>query len=76
MMNRPVENAAIGAVMADWQLNRILAGATGRQAFYTLLLASGWTRAEIASHRGQTNSAVSEQLRNLLKKIKIDSDSV
>ena len=70
-MNRPVEDYAINAVMAEWRLNHIMdATRNGLEPFYCLLLAAGWTRSEIATHRGQTTHAISAQMRKLKKRLR------
>ena len=72
-MNRPVEDTAISRVMADWQLNRLLAQASDVQTITLMMRAFGYNSSEIARHHGLTPQAVSWQLRALRKKLKSGS---
>ena len=64
-MNRPVEDLVIGIVMRDWRLEQALAKMSGASYLYTLLLAAGWSRKDIISHRGVSKQSVDEVVRKI-----------
>ena len=57
-MNRPVEDAVIGAISAQDTLNTIAAQSSGTEYWYILLKLLGWDWAEIAAHRQISYQAV------------------
>jgi len=64
-LNRPVEDLVIGRVMRDWRLEQALVKMSGASYLYTLLLAAGWSRKDIVSHRDVSKQSVDEIIRKI-----------